>query len=248
MARRSTASSTSAGSVAGSAAHDRVWLDGWAEAQTFASDNPFGAASVELVGAGAGTSWRTRDAHAGLGVTFLTPERSLRLAAALPPAWLCERDRTAMCVGGDRWIAATASAGLRRARWALDAVVSLGQTSQLTDAETATDVSGYLRGEVAAGDHVRIFGAPSAGRNAFSEWVAMEVGAGIASERVDAMLSYRPELLTDGPFDRVTLHGLTGELRVAASPAVDLALVTLATLGEDRTMLAGLVTIVWRAR
>jgi hypothetical protein len=235
-------------SVSGSAAHHRVWLDGWAEAQSFAADNPFGAASVELVGAGAGTSWRTREAHAGIGVTFLRPERSLRLAAALPPAWLCERDRTAMCVGGDRWIATTASAGLRRARWSLDAIVSLGQTTQLTDAEAATDVSGYLRGEVVAGEHVRIFGAPSAGRNAFSEWVAMELGAGIASDRVDAMLSYRPELLADGPFDRVTLHGLTGELRVAASPVVDLALVTLATLGEDRTMLAGLVTMVWRAR
>jgi hypothetical protein len=235
-------------SLGGSVAHDRVWLDGWAEAQSFAADNPFGASSVELVGAGAGTSWRTREAHAGLGVTFLTPERSLRLAASLPPAWLCERDRMAMCVGGDRWIATTASAGFRRATWSLDAIISLGQTTQLTDAESAVDVSGYLRGEVAAGDRVRIFGAPSAGRNAFSEWIAMEVGAGIASERVDATLSYRPELLTDGPFDRVTLHGLTGELRVAASPVVDLALVTLATLGEDRTMLAGLATIVWRVR
>ncbi|HEY5934030.1 MAG TPA: hypothetical protein VIU61_05340, partial [Kofleriaceae bacterium] len=204
--------------------------------------------SVELVGAGAGASWRGREAHAGLGITFLGPERSLRLAASLPPAWLCERDRMAMCVGGDRWIATTATAGLRRASWSLDAIMSLGQTTQLTDAETAVDVSGYLRGEIAAGERVRIFGAPSAGRNAFSEWVAMEVGAGITSERIDATLSYRPELLTDGPFERVTLHGLTGELRVAASREVDLALVTLATLGEDRAMLAGLATIVWRAR
>jgi len=243
-------------SIAGSAAHERLWLDGWAEAQSFADDNPFGASSLELVGAGAGTSWRTRGAHAGLGVTFLRPERSLRLAAGLPAEWLCTRDAANACAGGDRWIASTASAGLRGARWSLDAIVSLGQTTQLYTWKagdplrlaSAVDVSGYLRGEVLASDRIRIFGAPAAGRSMFADWIAMEVGAGVTTGAVDASLAYRPELLTDARFDRVTLHGLVGELRVAASASLDLALVTLATLGPDRTMVAGLATFVWRAR
>ena len=241
--------------IVASAGHERVWLDGWAEAQQFASDNPFGANTVELVGAGAGITWRSREAHAGIGATFLRPERSLRLEAVLPGDWQCARNAAGGCVGGDYWIATTGSAGLRRGGWSLDAVVSVGQTRGVSIGGQgdplaigiARDGAGYLRGELRTG-RLRFFAAPAGGRTAFADWVAVELGTGIALARVDASIAYRPELLDERSGDRVTLHSAVAELRASVSPAVDVMLAALGTFGEDRSMLAVLATLVWRAR
>jgi hypothetical protein len=242
-------------SLAASAGHGRLWLDGWAEAQQFAKDNPFGAPSVQLTGAGASVTWRSPKAHAGFGVTYFRPEQSLRLAAVLPPEWLCARDASEACVGGDQWIAATASGGLRGPAWSVDAVVSGGRTDGISIGTQSDplavggggDGSAYLRGEIRASDW-RFFVAPAAGKTAFASWAAVELGAGVTTSRVDASLAYRPERLEDGPADHVTLHSIVGELRTQVSPRVDLALVALATFGHDRDLLAGLATVVWRAR
>ncbi len=242
-------------SLAGSAGRGGVWFDSWLEAQQFAKDNPFGASSVELTGAGASTAWRARTVHAGFGVTFLRPERSLRLASVLPDDWLCARNAADACAGGDSWLIATASAGVRSGDLSLDAVVTgatthgryVGGQSDPLAIGTAREGSLYVRGELRRSD-LRFFVAPAAGRTSFATWAAVDLGAGIVAGRIDASLAYRPESLDERVAPRTTLHSAVAELRAAVSPTVQLALSTLATLGDDRNALIALGTFVWRAR
>lgn len=236
-------------SVVGSASRDAWWFDGWAEAQAFASTNPWGASAVELTGAGATAQWRERGRHLGIDINFLRPERSLRLAAALPPEWLCTLtsevgDTSTTCVGGDWWSSATASAGMRTARWAVDAIGSVG-TSQ--GVYRGLDSSGYVRGELRAGP-ARVEAAVSGGKASFASWTAAELGGGYApSRRLDVSARYRPELLdyvaSTGP---ALLHSVVTDGRYAASTSLDLALSAIATHGADRDALAVLAIIAWR--
>lgn len=238
--------------LAGSIGRERVWIDGLVEAQAFADDNPFAASAVELTTANASVAWRAPGGHAGASVAYLRPERTLRLAAALPPGWLCVGDASDACIGGDRWVTASASAGLARRGWALDAVATLGHTRAFAPDDSALrsalDVSGYLRGELRRAGW-RAFVAPSAARTDFADWAAVELGAGTTRGAIELAISYRPELLAErGTADDALLHSVIAELRWSASPAVDLAVSALGTRGEDRDLLAAITTLVWRAR
>ena len=122
--------------LAASMVHGGAWLDAWAEVQSFAQDaahNPFGASAIEVVGAGASVEWRRRDAHLGADLTYLVPERSLRIAALIPE-WLCSRtptmDPVEPCTGNDRSVASTVSAGLRGDAWAIDGAGSIAYTHE----------------------------------------------------------------------------------------------------------------------
>jgi hypothetical protein len=236
-------------SLVASAGRESIWLDGWAEAQMFASDNPWGARSVELTGAGAGAEWRRRGRHAGLDVTFLRPERSLRLAAALPPEWLCSQaplpgDVDAPCRGSDYTASVAGSAGMRTPRWALDAVGTAGRSHGIY---RGFDSSGYVRGELRLGPG-RLVAGGSAGRASFASWTAGELGAGSAlTRRLDAIVSYRPELLdyvaSTGP---VLLHSVVLDGHYAVTTGLDLAVSAVGTTGSDRDAIAMLATLVWR--
>ena len=232
-------------SFVASAGHAATWLDAWAEAQMFSAGNPWNAKPIELTGAGATAEWREHGYHVGLDVTYLRPERSLRLAAALPPEWLCTLALAGTsCVGGDYWTAATASAGARGASWALDAVGSVGRSH--TEVRGG-DASGYIRGEVRAGPGRLVAGA-SAGVASFATWMSAEGGVGIApSRRFDAEVRYRPELLEyTAATGGYVLHSIIGDVRYAATTALDVALDAIATTGADRDALAILTTIAWR--
>lgn len=236
-------------SLVGSASHDAWWFDGWAEAQAFSSDNPWGASAVELTGAGATAQWRKRGRHLGVDLNFQRPERSLRLAAALPPEWLCTLtfetgDTSTTCEGGDWWASATTSAGIRTGRWAVDAIGSVGRSH---GQYVGLDSSGYVRGEVRLGPG-RLQAAVSGGKASFASWTAGELGGGFApSRRLDVAARYRPELLdyvaSTGP---VLLHSIVADGRYAVSSALDLALSAIGTTGEDRDALAILAIIAWR--
>lgn len=239
-------------SLAGSVGRDRVWLDGLVEAQAFADDNPFAARTVELTTANASVSWRAPGGHAGASVAYLRPERSLRLAAALPPGWSCVGDASDACIGGDRWVTASASAGVARRGWALDAVATLGHTrafaAEAATSRAALDASGYLRGELRRAGW-RAFVAPSVAHTDFGDWAAVELGAGTTRGALELAVSYRPELLAErGAAGDELLHSVIAELRWTASPAVDLTVSAIGTRGEDRDLLAAITTLVWRAR
>jgi hypothetical protein len=226
-----------------------LWLDGWGELQAFAADNPWGAGSVELTGAGATAQWRKHGTYASLDVTFLVPERSLRLAAVLPPEWLCTLApqpgaAADTCAAGDWWGAATGSFGTRTARWAVDAIGTLGDSQ---GQHRGLDRSGYLHAELVTGP-ARWFTGIGGGQASFASWTAVDLGVAYGPARaVDLALTYRPELLdyvaSAGP---QLLHSVLADLRLALSTALDLAISASATVGSDRDALAVLATFVWR--
>lgn len=218
-------------------AHRGTALDGFVEAQSFASDNPFGASAVELVGAGANLRWRDDRRRASLGVAYLRTERTLRLLAALPAEWLADAP----------WVTASAGAGIDGTSWAIDAVITVGRTT--LDERAASDASGYVRGELHRGAWVAFF-APSVARTDFADWAAVEVGGGRRHGAWTVTASYRPERLVErgdlaGP---ALLHGGLAELRWAASPRIDVALHAITSLGADRDHVAALTTFSWRVR
>lgn len=221
--------------VSASANRASLWLDGWAEAQAFSSDNPWGARSVEITGAGATAAWRERGKHVAADVTFIKPERSLRLAAVLPATWL----------EGDTWTSGSLSAGLRGARWSVDAIGAIGRTSSAID--VAYDASGFVIGELRFGPR-RVFAAASAGQASFARWTAGQVGAGFAlGRRLDVAASYRPELLDYvAATEPMLLHAATLDVHYAAAANLDLAVSAVGTTGADRDVLAVLSTVIWR--
>jgi hypothetical protein len=232
-----------------SANHGATWLDGWAELQNFGSDNPWGAGSIELTGAGASATWREHGRHLGVDLTFLRPERSLRLAAALPPEWLCTvtaapgtSDNT--CSGGDYWAAASGSAGVRTSRFAVDAIGSIGESHGVY---RGIDSSGYVRGELFLGSWRLLAGA--AGNYAtFVQSISGELGVGYTpTRRLDGAIRYRPELVNySASTGAIQLHSIVADGHYAMSSALDLGLSMIGTTGPDRDGLAVLALVSWR--
>jgi len=242
--------------VVSSASKQALRLDGWAELQSFPSNNQFDAKALEVTGAGTTAQWRKRGRHLGLDITFLRPERSRRLAAALPLEWLCTpvrvpNDAATTCGGGSSWTTANASAGWGGAHWNVDGIGSLtraqGIDGGLAGPGSGLESSGYLRGEVRFGSG-RAEAAVSGGKASFGAWTAGEIGAAyVATNRFDVGARYRPELLdyvaSTGP---MLLHSVIGDVRYATSPAFDISVSAIATTGEDRKALAVLALFAWR--
>ena len=226
-------------------------LDAWTEVQSFVGGNPFGASAVEIAGAGASVEWRDRRAHLGADVTYLVPERSLRIAALIPE-WLCTRVPDSgppeACTGDDRFVASTVSAGVRGDRWAVDGAGSITSTRE---AKASMGGSGYLRAELRHGTQ-RAYLAASGGRASFADWISGELGVGIApSKRFDATLAYRPEILDEQPRIKIfasteLVHSILADARLTVLPSIDVALVVLSSFGARRDVLAGLMTVTWR--
>jgi hypothetical protein len=232
-------------SLAAQAGHGAWWLDGWAEAEAFAAGNPWGARAIELTSAGAAAAWRSHGDHLGLDVTFLRPERSLRLAAALPPEQLCSLVPTApaTCASGDFWAEATASAGVRRGGWAVDGGATLGDSHGQFRGQTR---SGFVRGEVAAGP-ARLSAGLAGGTASFLDWTAAELGVAVAGRDRAIALTYRPELLDYVASTKASLvHALIADGRLALTSAFDLALSAVGTTGADRDAVTVIATFAWR--
>ncbi|HEY5923902.1 MAG TPA: hypothetical protein VIV11_19620, partial [Kofleriaceae bacterium] len=207
-----------------SAGRDAVRFDAWAEAQQFPAGNPWGARAIELTGAGTSTQLRKHGRYIALDMTFLRPERSLRLDAALPADWLCTRepqpgDVDESCASGDYWATATGSTGMRTRRWAVDAIGSVGRSHGVY---RGFETSGYVRGELALAT-VRLLGGTSGGRASFGSWVAGEAGVGfVPSSGIDVAWRYRAQLFdyvaSTGP---VLLHSIVADGRVSVLPELD---------------------------
>ncbi len=236
-------------SAAISAGGEHTWLDGWAEAQAFDAHNPWGAARLELVGAGAAARLRTARSHAGIDLSFLRPDRSARLAAALPLELLClpvleVGDLATRCAGGQWWSSASASGGTRIGPWALDAIASLGYERS---AATGGTRSLALRGERALGA-LQLDAELSAGKTRFASFTGAALGATYAlAARTELTARYRPELIDhtagSGP---TLLHAVLAEARLAPLSSLDLVTSALAQLGADQQTLALWLSLSWR--
>lgn len=240
--RRLTASAAIAG--------DALWVDAWAEAQAFPAGNPWGAGSIELTGAGATAAWRDHGRHVAADITFLRPERSLRLAAALPPAWLCTQQprpgdgANEPCAGGDSWASGSLTAGVGGAWWSVDAIAAIGRTRGVA---VSHDASGFVVAEVRGGPQ-RVFAGFAVGQASFARWTAGQLGAGLAwRDRFNVALTYRPERLDlVAATEATVLHAGVLDLHYAIAPGLDLALSAAGTTGAGHDVLAILSTFVWR--
>jgi hypothetical protein len=235
-------------SLNASANHGSSWLTAWSELQLFDANNPWGAPTVDVTGAGATYEWRHRGNHLGFDVTFLRPERSLRLAAALPASWLCAQKTlpgmmTEPCLGGDYWAAATVSGGMVGDDYSVEAVGSLGTTQSL---DTQNDLSAYVRGELGARAHRAVL-AVSGGHESFAAWEAADVGFASSVSRFDVSLTYRPERLDyAAATSAYVLHSLVTDLHWSVAAAFDVAIEAMGTTGADRDVLELLTTLAWR--
>ncbi|MBK9032480.1 MAG: hypothetical protein IPL61_14415 [Myxococcales bacterium] len=235
------------------ASRGALTASGWAEAQAFASDNPWGASAVEVTGAGAALDWHRRGQRASIELGLARPERSLRLAAALPRDWLCWRSEGAVgadpateaCAGDDRTLDASAAVGLTRGPWAVDATV---RASRTMTAATVDELAALARLEYRLRPHLRLVAGGAGGRAGFLDWYAVEAGVALdRGRRWDAGLRYRPELIAyAGALDRFVSHTLALDGRLRVGPTLDAALALAATTGEDRDALAVLTTLAWR--
>jgi len=236
--------------VSATANRGSLLLDGWAEAQSFAANNPWGAAAVELTGAGLAAEWRSRGAHLGADITFLRPERSLRLASALPSDWLCTRApqpgdvATESCRGDDSSATASMSAGLRRGRFVVDGIGTVGRSHAVSTSYTS---SAYLRAELHIDRHRLVLGS-SVGRAEFGAWTSGEGGIGsLVTTKLDVEVRYRAELLDYVAATKaLLLHAIIADVRYRFRTNLDLGLSALATTGMDRSALGALATFAWR--
>ena len=237
-------------SVVATANHGASWLDAWAEAQQFPAGNPWNARPVELTGAGGTYEWRDHGDHVGAGITFLRPDRSLRLAAALPATWLCTlapqtgNVPNEACSTGDYWAQATADAGLQGSQWSIDVSGSAGESHGVF---RGYDASAYMHGEVRLPTG-RLIAGGSLGKTSFAVWRAAELGFGAAlSSGVDVIVTYRPEQLDYNASTGVyVLHSFVLDGHYAFSPQLELGGSAVGTFGADRDALAALLTFVWR--
>ena len=156
--------------------------------------------AVELTGAGATGEWRQRRRHLGVDLTFLRPERSLRLAAALPPEWLCTtRAQPGDVEGGVqrrrlRGPRATGRRALRASR--LGRRCGRRRSAHHTASIDRVDSSGYVRGELSFGHGGSLAGA-SGGCASFVQWMAGRARRGLRTPLIGSMrpIRYRPELI-----------------------------------------------------
>ena len=216
--------------LAGSARVGRTHLDGWLDVQQFPSGNPWGASAIEVTGAGV-SAMRQLDSQAYLGVdaTFLRPEQSLRLQAALPLEWL---------TNGDRQVTGSFVSGFHAGAWSGDAVVSIGDGE--TTGRSFAAFSRFQRGFGAW----RAIGDLQVAYTRDLAVVIGDLGLGYAPTRMlDLSLTYRPQSVGGTATDRRWEHQAAADARVTLRH-VALAITALGSADA----LAMLATIVYRPR
>lgn len=212
--------------------YHRFHASSWLELQQFSDDNPWLSSGVHITGVGTSVTWRDRNYYASADLSYLTPELSLRLAAALPVQWL---------TNGATEGTGTLGAGAAWGPWTVDALGVLGDMKlDLLDGRQWL-ATGWLRGARAFGDW-RIYVAPSVGLVDEYSYQSVDVGVGYAPTRtLDVALGYRPEREVFSTGDRLVHQG-TADLRYVASRHLAIALTALGSSDA----LAALATVVFR--
>lgn len=230
-------------------------VTGYAEISMFDSDNPWGAAPVELTAAGVDTSMRFGNARVGARLDMRSPERSYWLASILPQSWLCtaapQPPGTPEPCNGNRDIryAAATDARIDLGRMAVSAGATVIRVSSGGGIEAASAFADLrfleLLGSYRA--HVGLFG----GHSAFLDTVALRAGAGGPVpfvEALDLALFYRPSVLRySASLDDVLDHRFGADVVYTPAPRLDVAL-TLEAMAGEVSALGAFATAVWRPR
>lgn len=220
---------------------------GWGEVASFAADNPWGAAAVEVAAAGLGLGWADEHHHLDADLTYQRPERSLRLAANLPVDWLCQGGSSGPESGcaDASWTDLSLSAGAGRRRWSLDGGLNVGLDHAGDRFVAASAFAlGELRG-LPGGVRLQLGG--SGGRERFLDWYGAEAGVAYGRRLWDVALRWRPELVAyTGALDRLWQQGLVVDGRWALPARLSLAGTVVASAGPDRNALSAFTTLAWR--
>ncbi len=173
---------------------------GHLELASFPGADPWNAPTVELSAAGVDLSAILGGAHAALGIGARRPERARRLAALLPPEWLCRQEprppgEMEQCAEAPLRSGASLTAGWRRGAFDLDGGVSAYHAS---DADIAAEVSGFAAAglrDIAGRGRLQL--DADAGRIDFVDWIGGggAAGADILHDRLDVSVRYHLTLL-----------------------------------------------------
>lgn len=203
-------------------------LGAHAEVSLFDPNNPWGAATTELSAAGADASVRIDSLRLGALFDVRSPERSLWLAAFLPPGYFCTAQPIAgatgaePCAGSDRRYTTALDAAWEATFWTLAAGANFTTTRPAT-AEQSTAFVSFRQREILK--LLRFDTGASVSRGSLLDSAALDVGLGAATreDSVDVSVYYRPSLMRyrAGP-DEFIEHGLGTRLWWALSDVLDL--------------------------
>jgi hypothetical protein len=224
---------------------------GRAELSLFDADNPWGASTLELTGAGADASYRAGGWHSGAHLDLRQPERSRYLASLLPQGWQCTAQPQAPGVpepcDGDRnyrlWGAA--DAGWQSSTLAISAgVAAIVDRGDVAERSAFADVRALRvlgRGHVGLG----VLGV----HGTFLDQMALrlEAGAVLLHDQLDVSVYWRGAQLSYAGAVEDLLENRVGlDAALALGPRLDLVVTLEGTTGSDMSGLVGLATCVWR--
>jgi len=220
----------------------------------FDPNNPWGAASTELSAAGADASVRIASLRLGALFDVRSPERSLWLAAFLPPEYFCSARPVAgataaePCAGGDRRYTAALDAAWEATFWTLASGAQL-TTTRPAAAQQSTAFVSFRQREIL--NLLRFDAGVSVSRGSLLESAALDVGLGAATrdDAADISLYYRPSLKRyRAGLDEFVEHGVGTRLWWALSDVLDLNGSFDVLTGRDVDVFSLQLGAAWRPR
>jgi len=226
-----------------------------AEVSFFAADNPWAAAPTELTAAGVDASFQFGSLRLSALFDARSPERSLWLAAFLPPEYFCVLQpvpgatSAEPCLGGDRHYAAALDATWEAPLWALEAGVNFATTRPEAPAQNGTAFVSFRQREIL--ELLRFDIGASASSGSLLESAALDVGLGVTSadDAADASLYYRPSVMRyRAGSEEFIEHGVGSRLWWAPSEVIDLTGSVDLLTGRDVDVLILQLGAAWRPR
>jgi len=225
-----------------------------AEVSFFDADNPWATATSELTALAADASFRIGSLRLGAALDLRRPERSLWLAAYLPPGYFCVSrpvaggGATEPCIGTDLRYGGVLNAAWEATSWTLDAGATF-TTTRPAVAEQSTGFLHFQRRDLFGA--LRLDAGASASRGSIIESVALDVGAGLSlgQDSTDVSLYYRPSLARYGAdADAFIEHAVGSRLWWALSSVFDLTGSCELVTGRDVDVLLLQLGAAWTPR
>ena len=224
-----------------------------AEVSLFDADNPWGASTTELTGAGADASLRFDSLRLGASLDMRTPERSRWLASFLPQGYFCVAEPAPAaaiepCRGGERRYAAALNAAWEATLWTADAGATFASTRR-ANADQTTGFVNFRRRDLIG--TLRLDAGATVSRGSLYQSAAVNIAPGLSlwDESADISVYYRPSWMRyRAELDGGGEHGFGARLWWALSPVLDVSGSTDALVGRDVDVLMFQLSVAYRPR
>lgn len=229
------------------------YLGARAELSLFPADNPWGAATAELTGAGAETSVRIDALRLAASLDMRQPERSLWLASFLPRGYFCVAEPAPgaaiePCVGGERRYVAAFNAAWEATLWTADAGTTLASTRR-AKADQATGFVNLRRRDLIG--KLRLDAGGTLSRGSLYESAAVNISPGmpLVDDTADVAIYYRPSWMRyRAELTGFVEHGFGARFWWAPSSVLDLSGSVDALVGRDVDVLIFQLSAAYRPR